>query len=489
MPTEPLPLLNALQSGDEELAGASPQALNVTVDRAGAVRRRPGIANYFTAPELAGAPALAARAIHATEDGIVFAVVPHGPTSAYALDVYRMTPGGAALVGTMLGDARPVMIETEMLLLIAAGQRPAKVELASPGAVSLLGGDPPQCTHLIHNSLRLLGNDRVIDRTKVRYSDQAAGTTTYAGHEMWTVGVGTAGFFTAEAAPDPVVAVAENTNEVWAYGSRTLQLFVADPSLVFAPAVTMEVGCGAPYSVVKREGEFYWLDHARRFVRSSGRGTEVLSQGLQRTIQRLGTVRDCVGYRVLDGPVDGVAWRFPSEGRTFFWQDGGGWSEWTSWSSATNQHLPFVVDAAHYDAATGINLVGVPGWGVAKLQGRRATDISLESGGEPEPIVAEVTTGFLNRGTDSRKWCKSLRLTFRRGEGATRNPEVRGYITYRDSLGPWEAPIPVVLDGIQPVCELNGLGTYRRRQWKYTFSDEVEELVLAGAEEEFVVTD
>jgi hypothetical protein len=143
------------------------------------------------------------------------------------------------------------------------------------------------------------------------------------------------------------------------------------------------------------------------------------------------------------------------------------------------------VTAHSFDRATGRNYVGAPSVGVATLQAR-ATDVT--GGDTTAPIAAEVTTGFLNRSTDARKYCKCVRLTFRRGS-SERRPEVRGYIRYRDSLGPWEPPIPVVIDGMQPVCELTSLGTYRRRQWRYSFSDETEDLVLTGAEEDFVVTD
>lgn len=486
MPTAPVPFVNALQSGDEELGGASPQALNVTIDGAGAVRRRPGLARYLDGPTVAVAP----TALHAAEDGTVFALTPRA-SGSYLLDVQRVTTGGAVLVGSMVGQLRPMIAETEMLLVIAAGQDVYKIELATPTSMAVLGGSPPLASHVVHNSLRLLANDVTVDRTKVRYSSEAIGTTTFAGHEQWSIGTGTAGFFTAEASPDPIVALAENTNEVWAFGSRTTQIFAPDITLVFGPAVTMEVGCAAAYSVVKREGMFYWLDHARRFVKSSGRGTETLSTGLHRVIQGFGTVSDCFGYRVLQGPVDGVVWTFPAEGRTFFAQEGAGWSEWTSWSTATSQHKPFVVASHTYKRDTGQNLVGLPSVGVGVLQSGMASDVGTTVVGDTvedgEPIVAEVTTGFLNRGTDARKYCRSLRLTFRRGSSA-RRPEIRGYIQYRDSLGAWEPRIAVVLDGMQPVCEINSLGTYRRRQWRYSFSDATEELVLTGAEEEFEIT-
>lgn len=490
MPQEAIPLVNDLQSGDEELAGASPQALNVCVDGSGAVRRRPGIGAYFTTTDLALPQA--PHGLHATEDGTVFAVAPLQAGSP-ALRVYRVAPGGVTEVGAMAGERRPTFAETEMLLVIAAGQTISKVVLSDPTAVTALGGSPPRASHVIHNALSLLANDVVDFRSMIRFSGQATGTVTYEPHETWSIAeLGGAGAFTAEAAPDPIAAVGENTNEVWAFGSRTLQLFVPTPSITngvadaYAVAGTMEVGCAAPYSVVKREGEFYWLDHARRFVKSAGRGTEVLSQGLHRVVQGFGRVNDCYGYRVLVGQVDGVVWTFPTEGRTFFLQEGAGWSDWTAWDPHSGNHLPFPVTAHTYDRVTATNIVGLAGTSVGVLQRGLAEDVLGED--EPTPIVASVTTGFLNRGTDARKWCQSVRLSFRRDDSSA-PPDVRGYLQYRDSLGPWEPPIPVVIDGADPVCVLNSLGTYRRRQWRYSFSDEANDLVLVSAQESFSVVD
>lgn len=488
MPIAPIPFINALQSGDEELEGASPQALNVIRDGAGAVRRRPGIGPYFTVDPEFGAP----TGLYVNEFGQKFAVVPRGSEGTQVADVYRFEPTGRDHLGTRVCAGRPTFAETEMLLVIAAGNAVGKIEIPKSDLVEDLGGDPPFATHIARNDLRLLGNDAVVDRAMVRFSSVALGTVTYEGHEDWTLGSGgTAGFFPASASPDNIVALTENTNEIWAFGTKTLQLFVPDPSQAvtdsarFSSAVAMEVGCTAPYSVVKKEGGFYWLDHARRFVRSEGRGTEVLSKGLHRVIQNLSKVDDCFGYSVLQGPLDAVVWTFPKEGRTFCVQAGAGFSEWTSYDEPRNQHVPFAVTAHAYHHGTGQNLVGAPGIGVGQLISDAPTDV-INAQGDQRPIVAEVTTGFLNRDTDARKHCRRIRLTFRWGHGP-RKPEVKGYITYRDALGPWEPPIPVVIDGMEPVCEIASLGVYRRRQWRYSFGGDGESLVLAGAEEDYAV--
>lgn len=498
MPAAVIPFVNALQSGDEELAGASPQAINVVIDGSGAVRRRPGISALFMNLAVGSEPVTAlggATAMHVTEDGSLYVAVPQGTAAAFPLKVYRATGTAIALLGSAAATARGTMTETEMLLVIATGSTPAKVVLAAPTALSELQGSPPSASHIIHNSIRLLGNDTTIDRTKIRYSEQAIGTTTYAGHEDWVVGFGTAGYFTAEASPDPIVAIGENINEVWAFGTRTTQIFTPDDSRVYAPAMTMEVGCSAPYSVVKREDAFCWLDHARRFVRSTGRGTEVLSGGLQQVLQNLARVDDCYGYRVLLGPVDGLVWTFPSVGRTFFRQEGAGWSEWYAAHPITGGLQPWLVTAHHFDRTTGRNYVSVqagqgvtPGsmGGVAVLRMGQATDL-VGDGDTPLKIAASVTTGFVNRQSDSRKLCKRVRLTFRPSVDTGVRVHARGQLQWRDSIGPWEPPLPIIADGAQPVCEINSLGTYHRRQWRYTFSDDVQDLVFVGAEETYEV--
>ncbi len=488
MPTQPVPFVNALQSGDDELAGASPQAINVTIDGAGAVRRRPGIAPYFTGIE-ASVPGelglVAPTGLHVSEANGVFAVV---PTQAYLQSYFHVAPGGIVPIGTRVGSLRPVFAETEMLLVVAAGSSMSKIVLSDPASVVPLGGDPPQASHVLHNSLELHANDMVDFRNMIRFSAPGSGTQSYAAHETWSIAnLSGAGFFFAEASPDPIVALYENTNEIWCFGTRSLQLFAGTQNEDrFAVVATLEAGCSAPYSVIKRESEFYWLDHMRRLVKSSGRGTEPLSTPLQRVIQGLGRVDDCYGYRVLQGPLDALVWTFPTAGRTFVLQEGAGWAEWTRWNNGAGTHAPFGVTSHAYDRSTGQNLVGAPELGVGVLQAGRATDAALTEEDEA-PIVASVTTGFLNRGTDERKWCKAIRLTFRPSE--QREPAVRGYLEYRDSLGPWEPPIPIVVDGMDPVCVLSSLGVYRRRQWRYTFSDVADELVFSGAEETFDVLD
>lgn len=474
MPTELIPFVNAQESGRQELGGALASAMNVVTDPRGTVRRRPGIATYSGAVSTA-VDAAGIGGLHVDGAGRLFAASLPNP----AASIYYVTSANATHLGDVDGGERATFAETEILLVMAAGGAPRKVVLSGALPMSDLGGTPPNATHVIAQNLRLLANDATLDKTKVRYSDQAIGATDYTGHEDWVVTGGTGpGFFTAESRPDPVVALNENTNEVWAFGSQTLQIHVPDSTLVYAPAHTMEVGCGAPYSVIKQRERFAWLDDERQIVVSDGRSFEPISGPIAQDLADMATAADCVGQHLLLGDTSVFAWRFPTDGRTFVYQEGVGWGQWQGWTGTGWKAWP--VTAHHQRSESGANIVGTSDGKIGALSFDASTDLG-------ERINAFVQTGFLDRGSSRLKHCREVRVTIRRGHATTGTPKAT--LQWRDGLGEWESPIDVSLGGsgdYETTVRFHSLGTYRTRQWRFQFDGDVE-LVLAKVEEEFEV--
>jgi hypothetical protein len=472
MPQAPIAFGPSQQSGSEQLGGAMPIAVNVVIDKMGTIRRRPGIQAYAGAPA-AVVDANGIAALHETQAGLLYAVGEH-PTQK---PVYSVTGGGSAEVSVttgykLLGVKRPVIAETEAMLAMTAGDAPLKLEFAT-GLTSALGGSPPTATHVAANNSRLLLNSYPADLGRIWYSDQAAGSS-ITGHETWT-GL-SAGFFSGEARPDPVVALWENTNEVFVFGRTSLQYFSPDPSSVYAPITTKENGCAAPYSIVKVDQAFAWLDHQRRFVLSDGRKLEVISDPIKQSLDELGVVDDCVGYRVHTGYVECLVWTFPTDGRTFVFQVGAAWAQWAC--RANDNWAPFPVSAHFQRPGSNTNIVGLTTGRVAKLQTNVAADLG-------EPIVASATTGFQDRGTSAKKQCVSVRLTLKRGESAT-SPGPSGLLRWRDDLGGWSTSLPVYFGAAgdsEPVVEFRSLGVYRRRQWQFEFSGAVDFALVSAVEE------
>lgn len=480
MPELAIPLINQQASGQEELAGASPVAINVCIDATGTLIRRPGISAYAATQSLGSASGL-----YVTNGNRVFTVI--GTVVEREIwDIsdplvpFKLTqPDGTAM--GLNGTGRPVFAETEMIVAVAGGADIQKIVLGPPETTARLGGSPPQATHIIANQSRYLANDLAptSSRTIIRYSDIAQGTITYAGLEVWTLGIGNAGFFTAEADPDPIVALGANSNEVWAFGARSLQVFGSDPTLVFGPIAARDLGMGAAYSAIPYDQNFYWLDNKRRFVQSDGRGYEVLSDPIKRTLDAMSRVDDCFGYRVFMGPVDALVWTFPTDGRTFAFQKGGGWAEWLGRDS--NNWTQFAVASYAYRPANGTHLVGL-----TNQTGILSLDTTTDRNGAT--IKAYVATGFLDRGTDARKHCKVVRLTLRRGQSQA-TPGPLAFFWWEDYPGQAMEHIPIDLGSsgdFEATLEFRGLGVYRRRQWFLEFAG-AETFTLVSARETFDV--
>lgn len=450
----------------EELGGASPRAINVVIDPKGVVTKRPGIASYNVAPS-GVVDSDGITGLYSDNTGQLFAI---GGTPG-ARKIYKLLNGNAANLSlnpnaTLRGTRRPTFAETEAWLVIAGGSDIQKVDLNTLVS-SQLGGEPPVASHIIANSSRLAANDLIVDRTKVRFSGVAQGTIDTSGHENWeNTGISDdGGFFTAEARPDPVQAVYENTNEVFVWGIDNVQLFQpVGPPDIFSPSVTRESGTLAPYSIIKQGQDFFWLDQHRRIVYSDGRSFQNLEGPIKAQLDALSTPSDCFGYRVFTGHVDCLVWTFPTDGRTFAYQIGGGWSEWFGWDDSQANFKRFIVNAHHLRRDGGLNVVGTTDGRVGKL--------SLQSFDDRgEKVVAYVESGFQNRDTDFLKKCHGVKFAIRRGSASAAS---LGRIEWRDDTGPWNGPIFIDTGATGDnhcVREIRSLGNYRRRQWRWTFSD------------------
>lgn len=469
-----IPFTNQQASGVEPLAGGGVMSMNVVVDAAGAVFRRPGIRAYSEAPETA-VNAGGIEGLFCTDDGMLLAL-----STGPGRSLYEVTGGAARLVQNALpGTFRPVFAQTEMIVAIAGGREIIKYERA-PRTAGLLGGSPPLASHVIAHASRLLANDLFVNQTAVRYSDTAIGTTDYSGLENWSFAF-PAGYIIASARPDNVQAVVENTNNVYVFGTGTTQVYGPDGNSVYLPEGTREIGCGAPYSIIKQDQAFAWFDNYRRIQITDGRSYKDISGPIGKTLDGITEPSNGFGYRVLTGRTDCMVWTFPTDGRTFVYQAGSGWGQWGGWDQATANYKPFSVLSHFLRTDTNTNVVGTTDGFVAELSEDAFTDLG-------EPIRAHIETGYVSRGTDRPKHCQCVRMTFRRGAttGAT-GPQA--WLSYRDRPGPWEPSIPIDLGGsgdTHPVLEFRSLGTYRRRQWRFEFTG-TDELVLVSATEDFEV--
>lgn len=475
MPSEPISFGPMQTTSGSELGGAQRIAANVVWDPSGAVRRRPCLTEYSGASS-EQIDSSGIELLHVDQGGRIWAV-----TSGPPRRIHRVTASGSLAVGptSIPGPQlyRTTAAHTEAMSVFAAGGGPTKL-LYSSMTTSPLAGSPPVMTHVAAQSGRLVGNN-LSQLGQVWYSGIATSGDT-AGHEQWSLGVGVAGFVSAEARPDPVVAVHENTNELFVFGVTSLQVYSPDPNFVFAPGSTREHGCLAPYSIIKRDQQFAWLDHRRRFVVSDGRTVETISDPIQSQLDVLSSVSDCYGFRLRVGRTDVLAWVFPTAGLAFAFQ-AGGWSQWASYSGAAVQLLNF--GAATERPQDGAQLVATRDGRIGQLSEEANTDLG-------ETVKAHVTSGFQNRGGDRYKHCRKVRVAMRRGLPGSSTAPV-GWLSWQDEPdGHWRR-LPVNFGRSHerfPVVTFSSLGTYRRRNWRFEFAED-SSLELVSVEEEFDVGD
>ena len=485
MPQERIPFTPTQESGWSELAGAGQGAFNVTIDGKGAVRRRPGIEEYFDAAGTV-VDSDGFSGLHSTVGGKLYATIRGSQLQPF----YRLAPSGfISLDATLVGSKRPVFAETQTLVVVAGGARMRKITIASD-LVENLGGNPPKSTHVIAQASRLLNveiaNQDLLNNINFSAPQVGAGIGNY---ELWNGDPeldppfvsSDSGPFPANARPDPVVAIGENTNEVFAFGSSNLQNFAPDPQSTYAPINTREFGCSAPYSVIKDDQNFAWIDDKRRIVHSDGRTFNIISDPIKQVLDDMPEISDAFGYRVVRGSVDALVWTFPSDGRTFAFQRGGAWAQWASWDPVNNNWGQFQVSAVAQQLSDNAHIAGLTNGRVGLLKTSASTDLGTE-------IHAHVTTGFLSHETQNRKHCTALRVAMRRGQSTKTNVPV-AHIAWRDDLGKWGPPLEISLGAAgdnEIVIRFRSLGIYRERQWRFSFLGE-EELVLASVTEEYEV--
>lgn len=486
-----IPFAPLQESGMEVLAGASPLALNVVSTGKGVLERRPGIAAFspYQSGVISAGPV---ECVYQEPNGSLFAVGTRLSNRLYQhhswCELKRAHDSETYVhwMGQLSGSQRPVFSALTAVdpikghVAVASGSTLQRLFTLGDGIWELTATGPgggwghvvteeelaliPSATHVTWMAGRAIANESRWNQEQVRYSE-------LADYTRWTAGSGTAGAFTAENAPDKLVAVQRVQEYLFAFGSQTTQLYSPDPTWVFAPVITLAAGCSAPYSIIDCQ---YWIDQYKRVVRYEGGSVTSVSSPIQGVLDSM-CVSDAYGFRVGVGAIQCLVWVFPTDGRTFVLQEGSGWSQWQSGVADPGQ---FQV-SSHCRAVTGENIVGTLSGQVGKLDMAAPADFS-------GAIQSLVETGYLNRETGRRKVSKRVTLTLERGTSGSAATAVFGY---RDRPGPWRNKIPVSLGGpgkTTHTLRFFNLGIYDSRQWFFEFTGS-ERLALVSAVEEYEV--
>jgi hypothetical protein len=363
---------------------------------------------------------------------------------------------------------RPTFAMGDESIFIAGGGR---IQKWNPGlGMSAVVSASPRCTHVISIANYLLANS-VDYPSRIWWSDIGEGAW-----DTWPA----ANFRTAEARPDPVLAVYENAYNVYVFGSETLEVYGigSDPTLPFEITNTVNRGIAAPYACCAMDEGFAYLDNQRQIVVGSGGQVQPLSDAIKTDLRGFDDVSDCWMYREEIGSRSNLVVRFPAEERTFVHD-----FERQAWSERQYYVSPFLTDwpvsSATYVPNTNTWLFGSTDAGMYEFD----MDPGLELGA---PLVCERTTGWHDFSTSKRKRSRGLQLVLRRGTAA--QGAVPGAYEIRvqsddSAWSPWyQVSVGAPSDHSQ-VCRLFLGGVFRRRRYGIRFSTTESAAVVSLADD------
>lgn len=458
----PIDISAGLVSTADDVSAAPSRVMNFMPDVAGVQRMRPGLVTYATTG-LGSSPIVALYRwktwiVAVTADRKIWALADGLPTTWQALS--------DATAATQLDNVlTPNFAESPSFLYIAGGG--AIQKWTGIGLTARLGGTSPNAASLINLGQRLIAPSLTIPG-KFVYSDAGEGNdATWSG----------AGQF-AEARPDAIVTVAENTAEMAVFGTSTLEVFgiSTDPLVPFQRINTLNIGLLAANSVVRVDGDensaYFFLDSKRRIVETDGRGQKNIGEAIQRDLRNLGTVSDCYGYRETTDRNDCLVFVFPAAGRTWAYDMGSKkWHERGIYDGVS-RNVAFPVIASTYWPALNLNVCARSGVaGLSYVDTNVRTDYTAT-------LLAELVTGWQDFGTANRKRSARLRVTMRRGTatlGAT-GGQVEVAVQ-NDGLG-WSSFKQIDVgqpSDLQQSKDVRLGGVFRRRRYwlRYAGSDEI----------------
>jgi hypothetical protein len=444
-----IPFAVGQASGLEELGGASPLVVNFLAEPGtDYLRTWPGTSAWsdfdaVSTTDVIGMSDWGPRLVWATKDRNWYSLEAPG---------FAVSLSDGTATSQIQGDGRPIFARTKSRILVAGGGVPQYWEGTG---VSSRVFDAPPMTHIAALALRLVGNT-TDGSGNIRFTDPFE-----TNHLTWPE----LNFFEAEARPDEASAVWENANELFVWGPESLQVYVPDANVYFAPQSTITIGLSAAYSIIPlyESGGFAWLDHERNVVISNGRGAPSYPAvpAVSKTIKQLSTVSDCWAFHVEIPPYDCLVWVFPTEGRAFgFEQNGKRWFELRGHDG--NEWVLWPVTSYFYWRAKGLHLVGLADGSIQQLDFTAGTQAG-------QAIRAKAITGFVDHGTKQRKQTIKVRVPMRRGATAVGTTEPVVELSHRDGLGAFGQPkrLGMGLAGdYKPYVEKRVVGRiYNTRQW------------------------
>lgn len=487
MPEGIIPLQAGETVSSDDWGTARPQAINWLVDSSGSTRLRPAIVNTQLDPGVysatSGSGYIGAYVWRSVFDRREYLVTVRADRTIWAKDLITNveTALSDATAATQLdGSATQVTWASDSQRLVIAGGGQLQIwpgtGLTSRISATVPGtNEPPQAaTHVLNIANYLVANWTSLPTTETKIFWSGLGDTN---HVQWNP----LNFNTADADPDQIVALGANLREVFAFGTKTLQVFgiSADPNIPFTASAAMALGAGAAYSPIRLDSNFALLDDARRFVITDGRSHEPISSDVEKLIRDLSTVSDCFGFRLQQAYWDLLVWIFPTAERGYAYdQRSKQWFQVRGWNGVDDFAAIRIGCYASWPDGN-LDIVGDPLYtNLWTLDPDTSSDV-----GPGLTLLADRVTQRLDHGFAGRKRCAKVRFYVKRGQGVTTPPLLD--VSKRDDDGPWSQSSLIdlgIAGDYQSFRDWFPGGIYRRRQYRVRYSSGVDMSITQAVE-------
>lgn len=149
-------------------------------------------------------------------------------------------------------------------------------------------------------------------------------------------------FMSAESNPDNVVALYVMWNEIYAFGTLSLEVFRNDGVTPFSriSGASYAIGIAAPYAGVMFGDDFYFLDHTRLVRKLGGRQVTAITNNYYKYVSSFSNISTVVAEAVVVSGQGFVKFNFiDSEFSMVYNPRLDKWQQWAEWNGTTYQYL------------------------------------------------------------------------------------------------------------------------------------------------------
>ena len=315
-------------------------------------------------------------------------------------------------------------------------------------------------------------------------------------------------FAEAEGIPDDVTALHVMRNQVYLFGTRSIEIFYNDGTgFIPAKGQAVNMGCYAPYTIKEYNNSFIFLNDKAEVVIMSGGQIDVISKPIEELISLISDKASMFGmlltwqgryYYILQTPEKGTG---ELDGFTLVYDlENGSWYQWSIYRDDAHYEMPVYSTTeinptlpTGYSGFDYIRFGSDHGWaGYVNFATSDGTDAYIDDEGslQSASTYIQTTSPYISHGTQGRKISRALRFKLK---GGLTKADVK--VQYKDDIsGDWSTARTVVVynlarDLIQWIqTQSYQWGSYRNRQWRIII-DEPRGMCVGDFEEVFEVVE